>query len=197
MQKCTFIALSAAALLAATINGSQTDSIQKITMDSLSGIDASKYDTIGMIYSEKGDAVILKSINSGSLAYDSKRDSKLLALVLSDKETGAISMLHILKDIDETAEMQTKYVAFAARNNGTFFISATPDDTINKAQAQIHSDGATLKLTDTDGKVKYLKEPMIDQPIGLVVCSKNFKPLNIAAYTGTDYGRLSKSTQTA
>lgn len=169
---------SAAALLAANINGSKFDHIEKEAFTSLSPVDDTKFDLIGKITSTDDGGVILTSVNN-SLCFDPGKDMNVVALVLEDKQSGQIIMQHMMNNFDDMT-LQTKQVTFTPLQNGAFAVTAEVADDSMIENAVIYSDGTKLKLTDFEDMPMTLKEP-IGTSIDMVICTQNFKPVNTFA----------------
>jgi hypothetical protein len=78
--------------------------------------------------------------------------------------------------IDESTMLQTKKVLFTPLQNGMYLVMATATD--SDATVQIHSDGTILTLTDTKGLDITFEEHIGASPSELIICTKNFKPVN-------------------
>lgn len=177
LSLAAYVAVSAAALLAANINGSQFDHIEKEAFASLSPVDDMQFDLIGKITSDSDDGgVILTSVNN-TPHFNPEQDKHVVALVLRDKQSGQIVMQHLMNNFDENATLQTKQVTFTPLQNGAFAVTAKVADDSMSASAKIYSDGAKLKMTDSEDMPMTIKEP-IGTSINMVICTQNFKPVN-------------------
>lgn len=172
----TLLSISAAALLAATIDGQNFDSIEKQYVETFELLAADKFDFIGKISATTEiDTVLLASSKNTHIDFNKEHENDVLALVFKENSTGTIIMMHTMQ-IDESTMLQTKKVLFTPLQNGMYLVMATATD--SDATVQIHSDGTMLTLTDTKGLDITFEEHIGASPSELIICTKNFKPVN-------------------
>ncbi|MDD5213089.1 MAG: hypothetical protein PHG82_01570 [Candidatus Gracilibacteria bacterium] len=178
-MKRTLLSISVATLLAASIEGSQFDTINKQSVSALDFVDENKYDLIGKITGdEENNDVVLQSSKYKHIAFNPDHDTNVLALVLKNKQNGEFTMLHTMNNIDENISLQKKLTQTSLLQNGDYAISMTVASNESSAEAKIHSDGLMLFMTNSSGMPITFAEPSAELATEMIICANEFNPVN-------------------